>query len=785
MPERLLFRRRRRLHAHLAAGKLIVAAAALAAAALLAGCPEPPAGGFLVPFDQPAEAPLAEDDYETLGIRFSQAPAAAVLAVADERRPVLLTTPAGWTWRGRVPQGARLRVGVQATEEAWKAARAMTARVAVRDGGGEQVLVEETLERGERHRWLDFALDLEALAGEVVTLGLSADFAGAVDGGRGERWVAWGPVALAAAAAEVPRGRPNVVLIVVDTLRADHLGAYGYESPTSPAIDRLAGAGTLFEDAYAQAPWTLPSAVSYLTGRYPGELLRPEDEPAAIPPAVPTLAERLREAGYRTAAFVANPTLAPAAGFDRGFETWWTPPAELASLSLGADAVNRRALPWIDAHAAAPFFLYLHYLDPHDPYAAPETGAEESPFFPDYAGEIDGTMVHDVYLGRVELADPEADRRQLAALYDSEIASVDARIGEILAAFAPELARDTLFVLTADHGEELGDHGGWKHGHTLYQEQIRVPLVVRWDGRVRDGRRLAGSVGLVDLVPTVLSAAGVELAPELDGIDLLPALGGIETLPRRVEIAEHLSFGPLRAAAILDRWKLILFNRHAPFAPTDPLQEATWPRDLERLERIELYDLGADPGETVNLAAEAPDRVEQLAPAIHAQLDRELDGLKVVLDQVPPGSRVAGRLVLDAEPAGWEPYFLAEGDQVAVEGREVVFDWRAETLQKGMRVLGEVGGLAAMELSVDGRPVPAGRVLVGAGDPYRGGALPPRRLLAGDWPFATSVPSTPVLRVWRRRPAADEAASAPADPAAAEAAAEEERARLKALGYAG
>jgi hypothetical protein len=393
-------------------------------------------------------------------------------------------------------------------------------------------------------------------------------------------------------------------------------------------------------------------------------------------------------------------------------------------------------------------------------------------------------MVHGVYLGHVELADPEADRRQLAALYDSEIAYVDQRIGELLDAFGPELAAGTLFVFTSDHGEELGDHGGWKHGHTLYNEQIRVPLVFRWDGRVGDGQRVAGSVRLVDLVPTVLSAAGVDLAPELDGIDLMPVLSAIQTLPRRVALAEHLSFGPLRAAVVLDQWKLVLFNRQEPFEPADPLQEATWPRDRERLARVELYDLAADPAESENLADALPERVEQLAPAIHAQLDRELPGLKVMLDRVPVGSRVSGRLVLGAEPEGWEPYFLAAGDEVTVEGREIRFDWQAEVLQKGLRVLGEVGGIESLSLAVGGRAVPESRVLVGPGDPYRGGAVASRRLLAADWPFVTSVPSAPVLRVWRRRPAADEAAAA-ADPAQVDAAAEEERMRLKALGYAG
>ncbi|HEX2162916.1 MAG TPA: sulfatase, partial [Thermoanaerobaculia bacterium] len=761
---------------------------ALAALLLaLGGCSEPgPAGGFLLPFPAAAGAAPSEDDYEARGIRFSHAPAAGELVVDDQRRPVLLTTAAGWTWRGRVPEGARLFAGAQATDGAWQAARELTVRVGVRGGGEERELAASTLAAGERDRWLDLSADLAGLAGEVVTLEFSADLAGAPDDARSERWIAWGPVALHGAAAAAGGGgeRPNVVLIVVDTLRADHLGAYGHPLPTSPEIDRrLAARGTLFEDAYAQAPWTLPSVLSFLTGRPPGELLPAGREaPTAVPPGVPTIAERLRDAGYRTAAFVANPTLQPTVGFDRGFETWWAPPAEVESLRLDAAEVNRRALPWLAAHAGAPFFLYLHYMDPHDPYAPPETGAAEAPFFPGYEGEVTGEMVQGLYLGEVELADPEADRRQLAALYDGEIAHVDGRIGEVLAAFDERLAADTLFVLTADHGEELGDHGGWKHGHTLYDEQIRVPLIARWDGRVRAGRRIEGAVRLLDLVPTLLTAAGLGRPPGLAGADLTPVLTGIEPLPRRVALSRHLSFGPLRAAAVLDDWKLILFNRREPFEPENDLHAATAPFDLERLERIELYDLSADPGETRDLSTEAIDRVEQLAPAIHAQLDRELPGLKVMLDRAPAGSRVTGRLTLAAAPAGWLPYFLAEGDEVTVDGREIAFAWTAEVLSKGIRVLGEVGGVESLAVAIDGEPAAGGRVLLGRGVPYAGGPVPPARLVAESWPFAVSASTPPVLRVWRRAPAPDAVPPPAPDDAGAAAAAEEERQRLRALG---
>ncbi len=753
--------------------------AAVAAAALAAGgCRPAPVGGFLIP-PAGAQGALAADAWQGRGVRFAAPARSTTVEIDGQRRPVLVTTPAGWSWQGRLPQGARLAVGVGVSPAFRETARDCTAQVGLRRDERE-VEVLERVEMGSEGGggWTDFAVDLSGHAGEGVTLELAASCPGLGAEAGAEPGIAWGPVALYGRAAVRRGDRPNVLLIVVDTLRADHLGAYGYGPDTSPNLDRLlAGRGTVFEDATSQAPWTLPSVISYLTGRFPGELARARSGEMGVPDGVPTLAERLAAAGYRTGAYVANPTVSAAGGFARGFETFWVPPAVVASLSLHADEVERRARPWLDAHAAEPFFLYLHFLDPHDPYASPDTGGRRSPFYPAYKGKITGDMVHGVALGQVELSDPQRDRAQLRALYDSEIAYVDRKIGELLEAIDPEVLSRTLVVLTADHGEELYDHGGWKHGQTLYQEQIHVPLMVRWDGRVAAGRRVSGAVRLLDLVPTVLDAAGLPAPDELDGVDLLPTLRGMETLPRRAALSEGLSWGPLRAAAVLDDWKLVLFNRQAPFTPHDALQEALWPLDFRRLERIELYDLATDPAERHNLAAERPDRRDQLAALLHAQLDRELPGLEVVLDEVESGRRVAGRLAFEHPPEGWWPYFLAPADRVELEGDEITFELTGEDLQKGFRVLGDVGALRAAEVSIDGARQAPRRIAVGDGDPYRGGAVPPAALLAQEWPLRTSVPLAPALRIWRHAPAPAAAAAAPhAGPGA------ETRRRLSARG---
>ena len=209
-------------------------------------------------------------------------------------------------------------------------------------------------------------------------------------------------------------------------------------------------------------------------------------------------------------------------------------------------------------------------------------------------------------MGKIALENPEADRDHLAALYDAEIRYADRRLGELFAALPPEVLRNTLIVLTADHGEELNDHGGWKHGQTLYEEQIHVPLLVRWDGHIPAGRRLDGTARLLDLLPTLNAAAGGDRDPGWQGTDLLAALLGNAPIPRQSAAARNLNAGPLRAAVVLDGKKLVLFNRRTPFVPEGEQQERLWKIDLGRLERAELYDLRADPGERVNLAASDP-----------------------------------------------------------------------------------------------------------------------------------------------------------------------------------
>ena len=688
--------------------------------------------------------------------------ARAEVTIAHERRLAAVAAPEPWVWQGTVPARGRLYVGAQRVPDAaprgW-----FELEVARLAAGGREVLLTA---RAAEARWLDVVVDLSHLAGKRERLEFSARSGDAT----GDYRVAWSPVRLGGA---TPAGaRPNVLLIVADTLRADRLTPYGYGRDTSPHIARLlAERGATLEQAYSQAPWTLPSVASYLTSRYPGELVGGELGSFGIPPEVPTLAERLRGAGYQTAGFLANATLHQGNGFDRGFETFYTPPAVAESMLLHADEINRRALPWLRARDGRPFFLYLHYIDPHDPYENPETPGGRSRFFPEYAGTISGRFVHGIHIGRVALPDPPNDVRQIQALYDSEVRYLDQRIAELLGALPAEVLSETLVVLTADHGEELFDHGGWKHGQTLYQEQIRVPLLARWDGRIPPASRLADPVRLLDLAPTILDAAGVEPEPTDQGVSLLAALRGVEALPRLPVFAEHLSSGPRRAAAILEGRKLMLFDRRSPFVPGDALQEHLWRLDLSRLGRIEVYDLAADAAERRDRSASEPQTIARLQPVIDRQLDRELAGLRLIASGLPAGAFLDGTIRFERPPLRWMPYFLSDSDAIALRDAELRFRFAGETLAKGVILEGDFGSLQGLVARLDGAPGEAVKILVGASETYRGGGVEPAALVAKQMPAA---PVGPALRVWVSSRGAT-ARHAEEDP--------ETVRRLRALGY--
>jgi arylsulfatase A-like enzyme len=403
---------------------------------------------------------------------------------------------------------------------------------------------------------------------------------------------------LAALACSPPAQRPSgVLLIVVDTLRADHLGLYGYARPTSPAIDARAARGAVFERAFASSPWTLPSFASLYTGRQPGAHGAgtrigggPRPDYAPIPAALPMLSERLRDNGFLTGALVANPFLHPVFGTARGFEQY----AYLFRSHLDtphAGALVDHALRWLSERGEQPFFLMLHLMDPHMPYDPPEgargrftTGQRSYMKLP---FNLPGNTVPEWLLAS------EGDRAFVSAAYDEEILGVDQALARLFEALDrdPRFER-LLVVLTSDHGEELFDHGGFEHGHALHQELLRIPLIV-WAKGVRPAR-IATPVSHVDLLPTLLDALGLPLPGDLDGVSLWPLLqGGEPPAETRLLVAERMLYGPERRALVRWPWKSIATDG----APA------------------QLYDLAHDPGEASDLSASRPDQLAALRAA--------------------------------------------------------------------------------------------------------------------------------------------------------------------------
>ena len=383
-----------------------------------------------------------------------------------------------------------------------------------------------------------------------------------------------------------PPRRPDVVLVVIDTLRPDHVGAYGHEGRTTPTLDAFAAQATRFENAIAQAPHTIPSMLQLMTSRY--------DQGLEIAPSDPTLAELLQRAGYDTLAVVENPNFEQhpeAHGLRRGFRRFWrngvidrhSLAQQLYKTDTSADAVTAQAVRALRARdRARPLFLWVHYFDPHDPYLPPYADDLEEltrGAGSDLTGDV---RAGDLYLKMPPPALTPAQRAHLLALYDAEVRHVDQSLGDLFAALRAEgLYEGALTVVTSDHGESLGEHDVWTHGRSAWDPEIRVPLLVRRPGQAQ-AASVRGARELLDIVPTVLETAGVpSTGLRLDGRSL---------------------FAPGERPACLF-WKEWQVAR----TPEWKLVQAG--------EVVQLFRVDQDPGETRDLLPERRDVAETLLRA--------------------------------------------------------------------------------------------------------------------------------------------------------------------------
>jgi arylsulfatase A-like enzyme len=442
--------------------------------------------------------------------------------------------------------------------------------------------------RRRDRRWFDERIDLAPWAGRDAEIVLATEAVG--DGPTGTP--GWSHVRLVResrrARQSASAGAPSVLVVLVDTLRADHLGCYGAAPSPSPVVDRLAAGGLVFEHAVAQSSWTMPSVATLFTGLHPrshgvvgasADGASAASDPGFLADALPTLAEHAEAAGITTVGVSASPLVSRATNLARGFETFvefgwdrarkdWPPAAE----------VNARFLRWLEQNRGLRFLAYLHYMDPHDPYTPPAALRPPAPagVRPEVAaGQIDPLA------RRPGAPLTSAEVGHLRRLYDAEIRAWDAELGTLLDALA---AQGPIVVVTADHGEEFLEHGRLKHRVHLYDELLHVPLVIAGPG-VRPGR-VAEQVQGIDFFPTLAGLLGTAPPRDLPGNDLLaarpeaPAFS--ETLYGLMPDGATTPIVSLRTAA----WKLI----HAP-----------------ALGRWELYDLVRDPAERQDRFASAPE----------------------------------------------------------------------------------------------------------------------------------------------------------------------------------
>jgi len=499
----------------------------------------------------------------------------------DTRRAMIL--PGRVSTAIDVPPQAALAVAFGVDQESWALDAAPIEYQLVAEAEQRTVLwsgrVDPFHNRGDR-RWHEREIPLEGWDGRAVRLTWSARGGRTADGRQARCGFAVPRIKAPAAAPRADSAGqrlPNLLLYVIDTLRADHLSGYGYPRPTSPQLDRFMRQGVTFSAVTSPSSWTKTSVASLLTSTYPFVHGANERDEVLTPLAL-TLPEWLRRYGYLCAGLVANSNVGAFYGFAQGFDSY--------RLVLDYEDETYESVAevwpllerWLRAHADERFFLYLHTVDPHVPYR-PEEPYRSRFCRPDGLREFSVERMIAINEGR--LAPSPEELEQLLDLYDAQINLTDDYFGRLDALLAElGIAPHTIVAVTSDHGEQFLEHGFITHGVDLFREEIQVPLMVRYPGRIEPGTRVAARTQLLDLMPTLLELAGVPIPARLDGRSMAALLqssgaGAPEQNPTDVYAELRLDGRHART---------LLRGRHKLMAYPDQAQ--TW-----------LYDLLADPAE--------------------------------------------------------------------------------------------------------------------------------------------------------------------------------------------
>lgn len=409
--------------------------------------------------------------------------------------------------------------------------------------------------------------------------------------------------------------QPDIVLVVIDTLRADHLSVYGHDRATSPNIDAMASEGLRFDRAYAHSGWTLSSFASLFTGLLPhqhrvGRAPADASKFGRLSQETVTLAEALSEAGYATAAIMNNTFLAPEFGLNQGFgEDYSWQGASNDSHRSAAESVAM-GMSWLDRQQQ-PSFLVVHMMEPHLDYAPPADvrGTFAPAALPFPVPLSDGALKHGLASGQIVLP---RDIPLITGLYDEEILTADRAVGALREGLAAR-GRPTVTVVTADHGEEFWDHGGFEHGHTLYGELTRIPLIVTGPeiptGTVRT------VVGHRDLFRSLVAVGGARLPENVGGEDLLAIASKGAWAGERTVLSENVLYGPAQVSSIDDAHRLVL----------NQLSGAG-----------EVWEVAGDASERVRLqGAPQSERAQKMLPIMEGLRDDDLAPIEVNDTRIP------------------------------------------------------------------------------------------------------------------------------------------------------
>jgi arylsulfatase A-like enzyme len=594
------------------------------------------------------------------------------VAIHGDRRPALIL---------EAPGSVRLRSeGVEAPFLDFAlAVRPTDASIAIEISASGERLHQESWVR--ERAWVERRVDLARFSGEPVDLELS--FAG-----DDAEVILAHPRILGRSRVR----RPNVVVYVVDCLRADHVGAYGYPLGTTPNLDALADDGVLLSNLTSCAPWTKPSTACLFTSLLPTfHQARTVDD--ALARERTTVAEVFRDAGYSTVAWVANPVIDPRVFFfDQGFDRW----VDLRSfderarrenihdIETDAAEITRRVVPWLEEHRKETFFLYLHSLDLH-------FGYQPRPPFDAKFVSRDSTGL-------------ERDRQ----LYDNELAYNDAEIGKLVA----ELKRlglydDTLLFVTSDHGEEFGEHGATRHGKTLFQQALHIPGILKLPDSRHRGRRPGALASNIDAAPTLLALAGVDVPEEFQGRSLLDVIEkNVARTDRRV-FSEVVAPNFVSYAVRDQRYKHV----------------KTLVPDLS----ASLFDLEADPGETRNLLAETPPEAAGLVSELERFIQLGQQGMHLLVMGTEPGNVVRVTLETDAKIASAIRFSIATGDvfEQSPGGQEVTLRFVSDARPRQVVVqTSPPGSPLRLQVSSNDRPIPESEIKLGASGDTPAGPLP-------------------------------------------------------------